>query len=212
MKKLVFFLFFLMLLSSCSSTTIIDSWKNPQVNKFQPKKVLILGMTDNLTARKIFEEELTKEFRLRGINARASTNFSDNTFTLLEKTEEEINLITEKLVKNEFDAVLITAIKSIDEKQAYSQGYYGAYGTKWPYFGRYYNYYQDYYYTPTFYEDYKVYHVETSIYNINKEANKSLVWVGSIDIVDPKTIATTVKGYTKSLLKELEKEMLISKK
>lgn len=212
MKKLVSLLILIMLISSCSSTKVVDSWRNKAINKFQPKKVLILGMTDNLTARKIFEEELTKEFRSRGINARASTNFSDDTFMHLEKSEEEIDLISEKLIKNEFDAVLITVIKNIDEKQAYSQNAYGVYGSRWPYFGRYYNYYQDYYYTPVFYEDYKVYHVETSIYNINTEKDKSLVWVGSIDIVDPKTITTTVKEYTKSLIKELEKEKLIPKK
>ncbi len=212
MKKLACLLFLLLMFSSCSTTKVVDSWRNKEINRFQPKKILILGMTDNLTARKIFEEELTKEFRLRRINARASTNFSDNTFMLLEKSEEEIDLITEKLVKNEFDAVLITVIKSIDEKQTSSQDDYIAYGSRWPYFGTYYNYYQGYYYTPSFYNDYKVYHVETSIYNVNNQENKSLVWVGIIDIVDPKNIATTVKDYTKSLLNELEKENLISKK
>ncbi len=212
MKKLVYLLFVIVLISSCSSTIVVDSWRNTEINKFQPKKVLILAMTDNLTARKIFEEELTKELQLRRINARASADFSDDTFMHLEKTEEEIAMISEKLVKNQFDAVLITVIKSVDEKQAYAQNTYGAYGSRWPYFGRYYNYYQDYYYTPVFYEDYKVYHVETSIYNINNEQNKSLIWVGSIDIIDPKTITKTVKDYTKKLLTALEKENLIPKK
>lgn len=211
MRNPTFLTVIFLIFSSCSSTSFVDSWRNTEIQKFQPKKILVLGMTDNLTARKLYEEEITKELRLRKINAIASSNFFDPTFTHAEKNEEEINEILEQLIKNDFDAILITAIKGIDEKRSYSNNYYGAYANRWPYFGGYYFYYQDLYYTPNFYEDYKVYHIESSIYNINKDEDKSLVWVGSIDIVDPKKISTTVKSYSKTLIRELEKENLISK-
>ena len=61
MKKLVLFIGFL-IFASCSSTRFVDSWKNPEINSFTPEKVLVVGITDNLTARKIFEEELKNKF------------------------------------------------------------------------------------------------------------------------------------------------------
>jgi hypothetical protein len=57
-----------------------------------------------------------------------------------------------------------------------------------------------------------VYHVETSIYNINENEDKSLVWVGTRDIVNPQTITTTVKENVASIIKQLEREKLIDKK
>lgn len=211
MKTIVTF-FLIFVLVSCSATKFVDTWRNKEVTQFEPKKVLIVGMTDNVTARKIFEDEMTRAFQIRNINAVPSTNFLNPPYIDEKKSEAEIDAILEKLIKNEFDAILITAIKGIDEKVSYSTGYYYPFASPWPYFHNYYYYYQNYYFTPSFYEDYKVYHVETSIYNINKEVNKSLVWVGTLDIVNPKSISSSVKNYVKSTIDQLEHENLIPKR
>ena len=63
-----------------------------------------------------------------------------------------------------------------------------------------------------YYNEYTVYHVETSIYNINEDERKSLVWVGAIDLVDPQTISSTVKNYVSRIIEQLEYENLIKKR
>jgi len=121
---------------------------------------------------------------------------------------EEIDEMILKIAKDGFDAVIITSVKGVDEKKDYTDGYYSS-GYQWTRFGRYYFRFQDIYYTPYYYNAYKVYHVETSIYNLNEEDVKSLVWVGSYKLVDPQTISTTVKDYVSKIIKQLESEKLI---
>ena len=208
MKKVVLFIGIL-LLSACTSTRFVDSWKNKEIISFEPKKVLVVGITDNLTARKLFEEKLKNAFVLRNIYAIESMDILDNGFTASKKSEEEIDKMIKKIANDGFDTVVITSVKGVEEKVDYSEYYYPTIGYRWSRFGRYYYWYQDIYYTPRYYDYYKVYHVETVIYNINADDTKSLVWVGALNLVDPQKINTAVNDYVNSIVKQLEKENLI---
>jgi len=207
MKRIALIIGFL-IMSSCSSTRYIDSWKNTEIDTFQPEKLLVVGLTDNLTARKIFEQDLKREFSKRNINTLESTNVIDKTFTDSEKSEEEINSMIKTLSDDGFDTVIITAVKGVEDKETYTSGYYTV-DYHWRRFGRYYYRFQDVYYTPGYYNNYKVYTVESTIYNINEDDDRSLVWVGAFNIVNPKKISTTVKDYVAKIIEQLEKEGLI---
>lgn len=211
MKKTLFTLVAFLTLSACSSTQLVDSWRNRQITSFEPQKLLVLGMTDNLTARKLFEERLASEFIQRNINAVESTIQLDDRFTDSKKSESEIDALKDKLVADGFDAVAITAVIGVDEKREYRSGTYYPMGFGWYRFGRYYYRYQNTYYEPGYYNDYKVYHIETSIYNLKENEEKSLVWVGSFTIVDPSSITFTVKEYTERIIKQLERDRIIKR-
>jgi len=58
MKSFLFLLF--TLLTSCSSIELVEMWKNPKIDSLSVSKVLIVGMTSNMEARKQFEEKLKK--------------------------------------------------------------------------------------------------------------------------------------------------------
>lgn len=199
----------MLLLSACSSTRIVDSWKNKEIASFNPKKVLVVGITDNLTARKLFEEKLKNALILRDIYAVESMAVIDNGFTTSKKSEEEIDKMIKKIANEGFDTVMITSVKGVEERVNYSTYYYPTIGYRWSRFGRYYYWYQDIYYTPQYYDHYKVYHVETIIYNINEDDTKSLVWVGALNLVDPQKINTAVNDYVNSIIKQLERENLV---
>ncbi len=190
---------------SCSSTRFVDSWKNREITSFDPKKLLVVGMTDNLTARRIFEEELRLAFVQRGINAHESTGIIDREFTDTERSMEEIDEMTQRLVDQGFDAVVITAVKGVDDKVNYRSGYYDV-SYRWYRFGRYWYAYQDVYHTPGYYSNYKVYHVETAVYHLTTDENRSLVWVGSFDIVDPNDITSAVDDYVARIIEQMERE------
>ncbi|MDO9275966.1 MAG: hypothetical protein Q7T92_10515 [Lutibacter sp.] len=208
MKRIALFIGIL-LLSACSSTRFVDSWKNPEIISFEPKKMMVVGITDNLTARKIFEEKLKHAFVLRNIYAVESMDVLDNGFSSSKKNEEEIDKMINKIAKDDFDTVLITSVKGVEERVDYQSYYYPSIGYRWSRFGRYYYRYQDIYYTPQYYNYYKIYNVETIIYNINEDDTKSLVWVGAIHLVDPQTITSTVNEYVDKIMKQLEHEKLI---
>lgn len=208
--KLFYYLGMLSLLASCSSTRMVDSWKSNDYDNYQPKKVLIVGMTDNLTARKIFEQNLKNQFIQKGIAAVESYDVFEKDFMNSKQTEDQIDQEVNKLVNEGYDTILISAVKGVDEKTTYSgdqmrTGYY------WHRFGRYYYLYQDVYFQPGYYDNYKVYHIESSLYNIKTDTDKSLVWVASYNIVDPQSINSTVNDYVKAIVKSLENESLIPK-
>jgi hypothetical protein len=209
MKKVILLLS-VVLLSSCSSIRVVDSWKNDEVLSFKPQKILVLGVTDNLTARKIFESKLAEEFERRNISASESTEVFDGSFTNSEKTNDEIDRMEGQLKDKGFDAVIISVVKGVDENRNYSNGYYTV-NYNWRRFGRYYYRYQNIYYNPGYYNEFKTYHVETSIYNVKEDDKKSLVWVGALDIVDPQNISDTVNEYVAKIVQQLEKEGVITK-
>ena len=209
--KIILSVLTVLFLVSCSSTKIVDTWTNQEHLNYKPKKVLIVGVTENLTARRLFESKLKDEFTARGINAVESYNVFKPTFTNAKQTEEEIDEEVKRVSNNGFDSVLISAVKGVDEKVTYSGD---AYRTNyyWRRFGRYYYLYQDVYFDRGYYEKYNVYHIEASLYNLKENNDKSLVWVASYDIVDPNTINTTINDYVNAIIKSLEKENIISNK
>jgi len=202
MKKIIAGMLFLVLMS-CSSTRLVDSWKNSEVKDFTPQKMMVLGITQNLTARRIFEQDLKDELLKRNIDAVESSRVLGDSFTQSMKSEEEINSLNDELLSKGFDALIITAVKGADEVQTFRPE------NHWPRFGRYYYRFQDIYYNPGYYQNYKVYRVETSIYNLKEKEGKSLVWVGDFDIVDPQKISSSVNDYVKAITAKLEKDKII---
>lgn len=206
--KTALYIMILLSLASCSSAKMTGTWVNKDLVNASPKKVIVVGLTDNLTARKIFEEQLKNELNKRAIEATESYNVFEPTFTSLKQTEDDIQNEMKKLTNEGFDAILISVVKGVDEKESYSGDrfmtpYY------WRDFGGYYFLYQDAYLLEGYYEKYKVYHIECSLYNLTTINEKSLVWVASYKLVNPKQITSSVSNYVKAIIKSLEKEQII---
>lgn len=201
----------LFMLNGCASNLLTDSWKNPEFNTFKPQNIMIVGVTQNTTARMIYEQQLKDEFNVRGLKASQSALIFEDSFKDSKQTEDDIEKQVDKLLILGYDAILISAVKGIDERVSYNQGFPNTYFYLRR-FGRHYYLYQDIYFEPSYYNKYQVYHIETSIYNIKPDADKSLVWVGSFDIVNPENITKTVNRYVRAVTQSLEQENLIPKK
>lgn len=199
----------ILLLFNCSSTKLVDSWFDKDYSNYTPNKVVVVGITDNLTARKIFENNLVSELKNRGVDAIESSDVFESHFTSIKQTEESIEKEVERLSENGFDAILISAVKGVNQKTVYSADMYRT-DYYWRRFGRYYYYYQDVYFDPGYYEKYNIYNIEATLFNLKKDEDKSLVWVASFNIIDPKSINATVNDYVKAIIKSLEKEGVIS--
>lgn len=198
-----------LLFSGCSTTKSTGSWKNTEYPAYTPQKVLVIGITQNLTARKIFEEQLVKELQSRGTEAGMGSDFFPVSFTGTQQSEVQIQKKIDTLRKAGFDAVLISAVKSVDEKISYNTNP----GTTYFYYGRfrrYYFAYQNIYYTPYYYEKYKVYHVESSLFDLkDRLENTTLIWTAGFDVSSPQNIQSSVHDYIKKLIAGMEKEKLI---
>ena len=63
-----------------------------------------------------------------------------------------------------------------------------------------------------YYNNYKVYNIETSIYELKKDSDNTLVWRATFDLIDPENNSKAISSYIKKLVKVLEKNNFISKK
>ena len=209
MKKLCYFFLFSLLIG-CSSTQLVSSWKNPETPSFKPDKLLVVGIAQNINARSLFEEKLRSQFFLRDINAVKSLEIFEPDFTYSQKSEEDIKEEVKMIKDKGFDAILVTAVKGVENKRVREKEYYDV-NYRFNRFDDYYFTYQDIYYQPRYYEEYKVYHVESSLYSITSDAERTLIWTGSIDIIDPLKVHNTVIEFVNRIVKSLEKEKLIKK-
>jgi len=204
------FILAIILMTGCYSAKVSDSWVSETHKNYKPQKVLIIGLTDNITGRRLFENQLKTELQNRGIEAVQSHTVFKPTFTNVKQTEREIENEIKKLSNEGFDAVLISAVKGVDEKVNYSGDNFRVH-YYWRRFGPYYYRFQNIYHTEGYYSRYKVYHIEASLFNLLENNDKSLVWVASYDIVDPREINSTVSNYVSAIVKSLEASQIIDK-
>lgn len=204
----VYAIFIVFLLVGCSSTKLTDSWKNTSYNNYQPKKVLILGVTPNLTARNLYESKLKKAFYKRGIQSYEASKVMEPEFINLKQAEENIEKEVSNLSKLGFDTILIAAVKGYEERIPYKGNIFSN-DDAMQGFENYYFLNQDVYLNTGYYDKYKVFHIEISLYNITNNNGKSLVWVASYDVINPQKIKATIKRCNLAILNTLEKEGII---
>ncbi len=211
MKKLIIVIALGLVFSSCSSIQLVENWKSPDIVIFDAYKVLVVGMTQNEEARKEFETKLTKEFEKRDIEAMRSLDLFDVEFTSSEKSEEEIDAVEDLLIERDFDAILFTKVTGYENKKTFRKkisevdGIYGRFRDD-------YLQHQDIYYRDNYYDDFVVYHAETSLYCICVGKERQLIWRGTIDITDPQDITKTIDDYIKLIVLALEEQDIIFRK
>lgn len=206
MKKWIVIL--LIALMGCSSTELVENWKNPDIVLFNADKVLLVGMTQNMEAREEYETKLHKEFKERGVEAMRSIDLFDVEFTSSERSEEELARVQQQLLDKGFDAILFTKVVGMENIESFRKSmanldeYYGGFEED-------YLQHQNIYYDSEYYDDYSIYHTETSLYCICIEKERELIWRGSIDISDPIDAKKTINDYIKLVVLAMEEQDLI---
>lgn len=202
-------LFLCLLLTSCSTTELVENWKNPDIDAYSPNKVLLIGMTSNLEARQQFEKQLQTEFASRGIESVMSLELFNPSFTTVKQTEEALKTLETQLINDGFDTILFTKVIGVEDKIEYKKDF-DDYNNTYKKFSDDYLKYQDAYYNPDYYDEYTVYHTETSMYCICPTKARELIWKGYIDIMDPQSISESVNDYIRLVIVVLEEQQLIS--
>ncbi len=209
MKKLAILM--VLVLSGCSSIQLVENWKSPDIVIFDADKVLVVGMTQNKKARENFETRMTKEFTKRDIEAMRSLDLFDVEFTSSEKSEQEIDAVEDLLVERDFDAILFTKVTGYESKKTFMKkisevdGIYGRFRDD-------YLEHQDIYYRDDYYDEFMVYHAETSLYCLCVGKERQLIWRGTIDITDPQDINKAIDDYIKLIVLALKEQDIIFRK
>ncbi len=206
MKKLI--LIALILLTSCSSISLVENWKNPDIVLFNANKVLLVGMAQKTDTREKFESRLQKEFQKRDIEAWRSIDIFDVAFTNSKKTEKELDNVEQSLLDKDFDAILFTKITGSENRENFMKTI-----SRWDDHDRRFNddyiEHQGIYYDEGYYEQFTLYHAETTLYCICEGKKRAMIWRGIIDITDPKNIDKAIDDYIKLVIVALEEQDLV---
>jgi len=209
MKKLIILI--ILALLGCSSTSLVTNWKNPDIVLFDANKVLLVGMTSNEEARVQFETKLQDQFSNRNIESFRSIDLFDVEFTSSEKSEEELSEVEQQLLNKDFDAILFTKIIGSENKETFRKRMSKI---DWSLnsFNEDYLEHQSIFYEEDYYEEFTIYHAETSLYCICVGKERELIWRGNIDITDPVNIDKTIDDYIKLVVFALKEQDLIFRK
>ena len=206
MKKI--FIVFSFLLVGCSSISLVENWKNPDIVLFNANKVLLVGMTQSEETREDFESQLKKEFTNRNVEAWRSIDVFDLSLTNSRKTDKELDEVEQSLLDKDFDAILLTKVTGSENRENFMKSI-----SRWDdhqsRFNDDYLEHQGIYYDDDYYEKFTVYHAETTLYCICEGKERAMIWRGVIDIADPNNVEKAIKDYIKLVITALEEQDLI---
>ena len=188
------------LFAACTTAKPIAEWRNHVFTGGPFDNILIVGVSDRVTARRAFENTFVDRLGEEQIKATAA-------FAVMPQnarpTEENIKTVIEDI---RFDAVLITHLVGVDEKTVYHEAIYlpAAYAGN---FSGYYNHIEGYLYKPGYYRLNTNVKLETNLYDARSEA---LVWSMQSETIDPESVQKLIDAQIKIVVKRLKVQGLLS--
>jgi hypothetical protein len=119
---------------ACASTSIVSSWVNPEAAANKPKRLLVVGVSNADSTRRLFEDEFVKQLKARGLEAIPSYS------QLPGDGRPNQQDVVAAIRKSGADSVLVTQIKGTETRTDVSYryepmlvpgGYYGFYSGAW---------------------------------------------------------------------------------
>jgi hypothetical protein len=210
MKNPLMYIAFLVLIigQSCTSSDLVENWKNPEIDEFHAEKVLVLAMSKDAKNRKLFERKLVDQLKSKGVNAVNSGDFFSDEFTSRPPTESELEALENELLTEGFDAILVSKVIGAEDKVTLVQSYQN-FNRTFNDFEEDYNSNQNLYVEDERLEKYTVYHAESALYCICPTKEREVIWRGSIDVTQPDSDRKAIKDYIKMLMWTLEEQKLL---
>ena len=113
----------LFLLSACATTSMVDTWRDPNYKGKAFRNFLVVGITKDPGVRRVFEDIFTAELRNRGLQATASYTVTPPDQTVGKE------LLAEAVKKTGADAVVTTRVVNVQQQTSVTPAYVETYGT-----------------------------------------------------------------------------------
>ncbi len=202
MKQLIFLsITSYLLFISCTSTSIVSSWREPdkQVTVDKLNKVLVLALFKDETSRFKAEDQMVKYLKGKGV---ASYSYLKTGFN--ENNEEALR---RKIKKDGFDGAVTMRLVDVDKEKTYTPGLGSTYPNYYRNFSGYYYRSWSYFSNPGYYSTTKTYTVETNVYSIKEDR---IIWSGLTETTDPEGVDKMTAEITKVVFRKMKKEGFIS--
>lgn len=190
------------LLSACATTTLDNTWRDPQYSGGPVTKVLITGISNQAGVRRTFEDTFAGMLRAEGVEAIASHTLvpedgqmsEDKLRAAVGQSGAGAVLIT-RMVEKQTEISVTPATPMPPAAGVRLRGYYGAYNGAWV--G---------YYEPTTVRQYDYIVAETTFFVGD---NPQPVWTSTTRTMKSKDIRAATEGFAKPVIAALKKEALI---
>jgi len=179
---------------SCgTSSQLVQRWSDPNFEGQPGQKMIIIALAKSERMQKTWEGAFSNVLRQVKVQP-----IGGSTVLPIQQAADEATL-KQAVKETGADLAAVTRLVSVDKETTYVPG--SAYYTPAPAYYGFYGYYSSSYAmvsTPGYYQEDKVYSVETNVYDVRTE---KLVWSGVTETINPETgqdaatsIADTIVG------------------
>jgi hypothetical protein len=206
---LSFFLLAVLATISGKSVKMITSWFNSNYQGQTFRKILVIGVAQNLEVRADFEDAMATQIARPGIET-----IPGNHILLRPDPKAKIDLdyLRGQIRDNHIDAVVVSRLLKVDKKVTVVPS--STYVAPFPYYYSFYGYLGAVYpmvYDPGYTREDTTVVVETNVYATSKP-DGDLVWNGVSKSFNPKSAKKVADGLVKEVPKQMEKDGLLPKK
>lgn len=180
-------------LAACASTTLRDSWYEPTYRGGPFRKLLVLGVSDNISERRTFEDIMAARLAATGLEATPAYRYLRESG---KATEPELDAAVRA---SGADGLVMSRVRAIDRRTSVSMsmaplpafGWYGLYSGWYP---------------MTEVRQYDIALVETSLFAAD---GKRVVWSGMTETYEPTSVAKDAPGFADLIVKALQQFGLV---
>jgi len=190
-----------LLLASCgTSTQMMERWMEPTYQPLQASKVVVIGVGENTRRVSIFEDIMGQKLASRKIDVVKGS-------AILPRDSVDIETFKKIVHSTGAQLVIVSRLLGVENETSYVPGT-TSYVPAPSYYGMYGYYYSSYAVmsTPGYYTSYKVYKVESNVYDVQLE---KLVWSGESHTTDPQNMQDGVDSFSNTLIDELTRAKII---
>jgi hypothetical protein len=210
LKKTAIYLTLAAALGACSTPTMVSSsWRKPNATADGYHNIFVAALTRQASTKEAIENGLQNLLQQKGLTVEKSADVFPPTFS--NQTGQQHDMVLSKVQGTNADGILTVNILRRETETHYipGSGYWNP-GVRWGYYNRFWSYYNNWYptvYSPGYYDQTKVYYIETNLYNAKTE---ELIWTAQSRTYDPTNIDSFLKGYVNAIYDRMVKDGLIT--
>jgi hypothetical protein len=191
--------------ANAKAAKLLMSWKNPAYSGAKPRRVLIIGMSQNPKIRADFEDDLSSAL------ANESLEVIPGNHILFRPDSPDLDpeYLRGQIRDFKIDAVIVSRLVRVDKKTTYVPGH--SYAVPYAYYRSFYGYYGTVYrqvYSPDYLREDTTVRVETNFYAASP-TDGELIWTGTSDSFNPKSAQKVIDGLVKLIAKELKAQNIL---
>lgn len=197
-------------LGACSTPTMVSSsWRKPNATANDFHNIFIAALTKEVSTKESVESGLQSLLQQKGLTVEKSVDVFPTTFSSQQGPQRE--LVMSQIQKTNADGILTIALLRRETESHWVQGSgYWNPGLRYGYYNRFWSYYNNWYptlYSPGYYDQTKVYYIETNLYNAKTE---ELIWTAQTKTYDPTNTESFLKGYVNAIYDRMVKDGLVT--